>query len=187
MAELLIEYGADVNQPGYEGAYPLHSCGGAEQESAETCQLLINNGAVVNVYEATAYQTPVMWAARAGYPAVLSLLITYGADILVRDSYGRQAAHYGAAADSEDVYMYLRDAGADFDTLDHEQNTPLHAAAQYGAVAYARLLLGAGAEASPQNHRADQPSHIAARANNVPLLKVAIDPGPNLGPLFGPF
>ena len=116
--DLLVEYGADVNQPGYEGAYPLHSCAGAEQPSAEVCQLLINNGAVVNVYEATAYQvrpfappghascvlfathfqarqppfppapptqqTPAMWAARSGYAAVLSLLITYGADILVR-------------------------------------------------------------------------------------------------------
>ena len=168
----MVEYGADVNLPGYQGQYPLHSCAGGEKQSTDLCQLLINNGAVVNVYEALAYQTPVMWAARQGYDGILKMLITYGADIQIRDAYGQLAIHHGACSDSEDVFITLRDVDSDFEAVDNEGNVPLHLAAEHNAVNFARLLLGSGVEASPQNKRADQPSHIAARGNFVPLLKV---------------
>ena len=127
---------------------------------------------MVNVYEALAYQTPAMWAARQGYDGILKLLITYGADIQIRDAYGQLAIHHGACSDSEDVFITLRDVDADFEAVDNEGNVPLHLAAESNAVNFARLLLGSGVEASPQNKRADQPSHIAARGNFVPLLKV---------------
>ena len=172
LAELLVEYGADVNLPGYQGQYPLHSCAGGEKQSTDLCQLLINNGAVVNVYEALAYQTPVMWAARQGYDGILKMLITYGADVQIRDAYGRLAIHHGACSDSEDVFITLRDVDSDFEAVDNEGNRPLHLAAESNCVHFAKLLLGSGVESSPQNNKADQPSHIAARGNFIPLLKV---------------
>ena len=170
MVRDLIDNEADVNQPGYNGTFPLHDV--VYSGSAEISQLLLSHGAYINVYEPYNYQTPLMWACSAGKSAIARQYILADAEVNCKDTKGQSAAHHGVASNNPDIYNALREADADFDSQDLQGNSPLHLAAESGASDFAIAMLHGGAFPSWQNERGDQPAHIAARYNQLDMLKV---------------
>lgn len=171
----LIENEADVNMPGFNGTFPLHDCvHGAttsKDGSIEIAQMLLSQGAYVNVYDPYNYQTPLMWAAAAGTAEIVRKYLLYGAEVNAKDINGQTAVHHGVSSNSADIYNALREAEADFEGLDNNQNCPLHLAAESGAAEFAIHMLHGGTFASTQNQNGDQPAHIAARFNQLELLQ----------------
>ena len=53
----------------------------ARTSNVEAAQLLIRRGAKVNAREEWRQQTPLMWAAAEGQPAMLKLLLQKGAEV----------------------------------------------------------------------------------------------------------
>lgn len=74
---LLLEKGADVNDPGYQGQTPLKYA--AEKGHLEIVNLLLSRGANVNTRDVW-LETPLTAAARAGHLAVVEALLAKGAD-----------------------------------------------------------------------------------------------------------
>ncbi len=79
MVCLLLERGADPNQPTYFGNPLSHAC---MSDSFEAAQLLIARGANVNARDALANFTPLHWAAgtESPRPQLVKLLLASGAD-----------------------------------------------------------------------------------------------------------
>jgi ankyrin repeat protein len=77
-AQLLIEHGADINQPGKYGDAALHFF--AARDDTSMAEFLISRGADVNVRGARG-ETPLHRAAREGCLTAARLLVTKGADI----------------------------------------------------------------------------------------------------------
>lgn len=169
MVKDLIECEADVNMAGYNGTFPLHDC--VYSGSKEIAEMLLAQGAYINVFEPYSYQTPLMYACSAGKGDIARLYLIHNAEVNAKDVKGQTAVHHGVASNSADVYNALREADADFEAQDLEGNCPMHLAAEAGAEEFAISMLHGGAYPSWQNSRGDQPAHIAARYNQLQLLK----------------
>ena len=183
IASLLISRGADVNTRDYQGMTPLDSA--AYGGSCEAIELLLGHDArsggsavahAVTVFGHTKVveylldrgfpltawhgESPLHWAASSGFAGIADLLICRGADVNVRDPYGRTPLHAAAGCRDEDVGQVLertcpRDTydvvtlliakGADVNARDKRGETPIAVAIGNGRVS-AVLALDAHVE-----------------------------------------
>ena len=81
IVQLLISYGADVNDHDEQGFTPLHEC--ANNGDPEMTQFLLDNGARLDVRDDRG-MTPLQLAAANGNAKVVELLLERGADINAR-------------------------------------------------------------------------------------------------------
>jgi len=72
--------GTDVNEKANDGVTPLHFA-----TTKEIAELLIDNGADVNVKHGLSGETPLHYAAYKGHKEIVELLIAKGADLNARD------------------------------------------------------------------------------------------------------
>ena len=104
IAELLLEYGASVDEPSHNPmeVMPLHSA--VASQSLEIVRLLLEHGAPVNARQSEDF-TPLHAAAQNGDLEIMHLLLAYGADPDARDVEGKtplwfaEAEGHQAAAD----------------------------------------------------------------------------------------
>jgi ankyrin repeat protein len=92
------------------------------------------------------------------------------------DVEGRSRLHYVAIADDVDQARALIARGADPSLGDRKGFTPLHLAAQEGALRVAELLLDAGADVDPANSSGNTPLFVAVfnargRGDLIALLR----------------
>ncbi len=111
-----------------------------------------------------------------GEPAgtdVARVLLEHGANPEFTDASGRALPLHCAArwGDRESVRMLL-DRGAAVDARDGDGNTPLHSAADAGAV---EELLAAGADVNAQDKDGAVPLQIAIGVGNVAVVKTLLD------------
>eukprot|EP00605_Chrysophyceae_sp_TOSAG23-4_P002242 GSChrysophyteH1.ASY1.ANO1.2486.1 assembled CDS len=170
VTRLLVEYGADVNAPGYCGTFPLHDC--IQTGDIDYPNLLLSHGAHINVREPFHEQTPLMWACTAGLPEFASLYVMQGADIMAQDDNGWTAAHHAAHNGNWELYDPLRFGDMDFDYPDFHGKSSLHIAAEFGRTEFAKHLLLGCCNVHMQDSDGNQPSHIAARDNKLETLKM---------------
>ncbi len=104
----------------------------ARTSNVEAAQLLLRSGANVNACEHWRGQTPLMWAAAEGQPAMVRLLLK----------------HHAAVDERSDVNEWPRQVTAEPRMQSRPSGgfTPLLYAARRGCLECARLLLGAGAD-----------------------------------------
>lgn len=137
MAELLIKYGAPVNEINNSYTTSLHTA--AEYNSKDVAELLIKNGADVNA-QGDISQTPLHTAAYHNSKEVAELLIKNGANLNAGDyfcgchSSGNSPLHYAVWGNSIDVAELLIDSGADINNRNYgedQDDTPLYTAVKY--------------------------------------------------------
>ena len=170
ITKVLVEYGADVNAPGYCGTYPLHDC--IQTGDIDFPNLLLSHGAHINVREPFHEQTPLMWACTAGLPDFVHLYIMQGANIMEQDDNGWAAGHHAAYNGNWEMYDPLHFGDYDFDFPDFQGRSPLHVAAEYGRTDFAKSLLLGCCNVHMQDSEGNQPSHIAARDNKMETLRM---------------
>jgi cytohesin len=91
--------------------------------------------------------SPLHYAAAYGHTATLSVLITGGAQVDIKDGLKRTPLHQAAANGHIEAVRALLAAGADVSWADESWGwLPLHDAAHNGHVEVVRLLLDAGAD-----------------------------------------
>ena len=95
IARSLIEHGASVDGMVNGRKTPLNLA--AEEGEAQVIELLISFGANVNARSALFLLTPCMSAALAGCLASVQALAKGGADLTLKDAFGRTAVHYVAS------------------------------------------------------------------------------------------
>jgi len=166
VAELLMEWGANVEATDSGGRTPLHwAVWNAEPASVEQ---LLEWGANL---EARAYSpdrgaynwTPLHFAAaRNPYAAMAEVLLEWGADIAAYDNHGATALHRAVGINpNTDIANFLLEQGANIEASDSYSSTPLHYASWSLKPAMASLLLNRGANIEAQGGESRTPLHWA--------------------------
>ena len=97
LMEILLDYGAEINEQDVNGRTALHyACDAPSEFRGQALKLLLSKGANVNLGAGERVGTPLTYAARIwlGSQKLLSLaeiLTRHGADVNLSDSYGRTA------------------------------------------------------------------------------------------------
>jgi hypothetical protein len=111
----------------------------AIQKDADVLQVLLNNGARVNVTD-PAGTTPLDWAARYGRARAVKLLLDRGADTRIADNEGNTALHFAARQENPEPVRMLLAAGADPSAPNKSGQTALDVARDLGHKAVEEAL-----------------------------------------------
>ena len=133
----------EVNARDQHGCMPLHLA-----KRAEIAHMLMGHGADLTAVDICG-RTPMMHAAMRGDFELVNTYLHAEAKVDVRDKHGDTALHLAATHDHALVIAALHDAGADLNSRDELEWTPLLTAAWRGNRAATRMLLARGADVLP--------------------------------------
>lgn len=171
VAKLLIARGADVEGG---GSSPLSSAG-ANGDFAEMAQLLVENGAKVNVPSPTGWY-PLQTAAGRGNIKVTNYLLAQGADPDAADRAGSTALYSAAGSDyGLSTAEALLRHGANPNAKNMHGGTALHQAASQGAVKVMELLLANRAEVNAATNDGYTPLHGAVSYGKIGARRSAVE------------
>ncbi|XP_071961299.1 ankyrin repeat domain-containing protein 16-like [Antedon mediterranea] len=158
------------------GRTPLHTA--ALHGRHDACQILLNHCSV-DVQDSCG-STPLMDAARAGFPEIVDDLINiHQADARKCDILGRQAIHLASLAGSVNVIQYLvTKQGIDVN-IPSQPNalTPLHFAAKEGKADAMTYLIQEGANVNVQDTNCRTALHMAAGSQDVQSIRYLLENG----------
>lgn len=106
----------------------------------------------------------------------VKLLCEKGADVNLRDLYGRTPLHHAVANTSSELHhdcvSYLLERGADVNAQDKVHGrAPLHIACAAGCLACVQLLLKHGAQTNIKNNEGDLPLHVTAKYGHFDCMQ----------------
>lgn len=177
IVQLLISKGARLDVMDSEMETPLHVAVDFNHGSLKMVEMLIENGADVNI--AGKYGIRPLHLAPTKQMA--KLLLAKGAPIDAKDNYGCTPLHGSARCSEMEMVQFFLAAGSKVDTLDGFEKTPLHYAAgswnkehQTETVAF---LLAEGAKLNPVDHIGKTPLHEAAAGGTKETVELLIAKG----------
>ena len=145
------------------GTVPLHWA--AQNHDAHAVEILISQGARLDARDYSK-DTPLHKAGRSGPPETIYTLVRHGAGVEDQSNLGRPL-HYAAGFNGYDTVSALINSGANVNSRDVNDETPLHWAARWqddGAVA--QLLISAGALLTNQSFTGHRPYDIAIQSGS---------------------
>jgi hypothetical protein len=157
--KLLIEYGEDLNYPGFPAIVMAVHYGKYDE-----IQYILDRGADINAVTHTGKSA--LWsAAYDNNKELVQFLLSKGIDMKAHGGGALQTASFNGHLE---IVRILIDAGADinYQIIDGNPDssyTPLHFAA-YGQLSVVQFLLESGADTRIKNHYGERPIHVA-RAN----------------------
>lgn len=196
IARRLIAEGADVNATNKDGLALLHDLTIGEvvedirpihytqpEEYREIVELLLVNGADVNIRGGYREWTALQGAARNGDGAMVNLLIAHGADVNARDRYGRTPI-FCAIADHHDIAVLLMQKGASATIKAKDGSTSLHVLLSQYRVSLrktdtdlAELLISKGADINARDKTGRTPLHCAAESGYQDIVRMLLNQG----------
>ncbi|KAG0489151.1 hypothetical protein HPP92_007962 [Vanilla planifolia] len=163
----LMRAGADPKKTDYDGRSPLHIA--ASRGYEDVVLFLIQEGVDINVPDKHG-NTPLLEAIKGKHDRVVSLLFDKGAELGLNDA-GSQLCAAVSRGDAGFLKRVLA-CGADPNSKDYDQRTPLHVAASEGLYLIAEVLLEAGASVFSLDRWGTTPLDEARRRGNPSLLKL---------------
>ena len=185
VASLLLERGADPNSRDVIFRVPLHrvSQGGLVimmESSLRIAQLLVDNGADVNVAGDFDDDTPLHTAALSGYRNIAELLVESGANLDAQNRDQRTPLHLACYNEELDVPHFLIHRGSDVNARDTSDWTPLHNASHFGYSDLAQLLIDHGADVNEHGPDRWTPMHLASGSGHLDIIKLLVEKGAHL-------
>ncbi len=199
VAELLIEYGADVNTQTQNQVTPLELA--SAHGELEIVHLLLTSGASANSQDAEEF-TPLHRAAQGGYLDIVTLLLKSGADVNIQNSNNktpldlalnngrldaaRCLAEWMGNANFLDLLNLSPDSLPDVErpTFGHgrssnipERRSSLHAASEAGDLEIVRSLLEVGSRVNERDTYHWTPLMYASAKEMVEVAKLLIEYG----------
>jgi ankyrin repeat protein len=162
-----------LNQKGHLDDWPLSTA--ARNGNLEIVKLLVEHGATVDIGKEAGERTPLMAASSQGHTAVVTYLLSQGADVNVK---GKgltpllEACRYvllpfGPAGDKKKTIYILLDNGADVNVQDESWlktgGTPLMYAVMQGDAALVQALLFKGARLDLKNKDSETALSLAKK------------------------
>ncbi len=161
-----------------EGDTALHlaaGCRRGEGAGLPIVRLLLESGAALDVRN-TSRQTPLLYAAYAGFEQIVELLASKGAVVQYQDTYGRSPVHYAAREGHPAVVEFLIKHGANLSLRDSQNRTPLDYAVLRNKTAVMETLLRLG-HYDIKGPEGSTLLHIAASQGNAGLVKSLLEQG----------
>lgn len=176
MIEYLLAEGAPVDQRTIKAHTPLHAA--ALTGHTMAAELLLAKGADSNALDRTG-AAPVHWAAQQGHANLVNLLLSQGAsaDSIGSDQKGPLPPLHRAAISGHLAVVDLLLGASQFstaNTVDSNQWTALHYAAQKAQESVAQLLLERGAQPDARADRGRCPLHVAARNGHEDVARLLL-------------
>ncbi|XP_045200251.2 ankyrin repeat and SOCS box protein 13-like [Mercenaria mercenaria] len=189
--ELLLRYGAEVNNVDEKGITPLNSVCGDKEVSAsdlvEIVRLLLEAGADPNCKDFMEGRTALQRAMITGNVEVVQMLIAAGARVNTIDSCGRCPVtnilwYHRKRGDSSDVdddvmiiIIMLIQAGANLNISKYEHSNALCMATMYQCTNLVHYLLYNGADQNVDFYCGVTPLQIATRKRDLKTIKVLLN------------
>jgi ankyrin repeat protein len=145
LVEALVDSGANVNKPNFEGETPLFAA--VKLGCAEKVAFLLENGADPNVKDING-ATCLHHAATLGLDNIVALLLRNGAFLNQQDEWDECALHWAVREGGESamrIVKLLSAHGAVLDIYNEDGETPLDLAMDIGDERMVQLLLSLGA------------------------------------------
>ena len=145
--KLLLKIGLDVNQQDWLRKTPLHlACSYGLHKIVE---ILLENGASVNVIEGGHGRTPLLEACWKDHfdvwndtnSSIVKMLLENGASVDTKDRYGETALHFACNTGNLEFVQMLLDFKADVNATAQFGKTPLHNACLSGTLQVIQALL----------------------------------------------
>jgi ankyrin repeat protein len=179
----LLSLGANV-EVGPENT-PL--CLAVERNDISMVRALIKGGANVNVMRETDLATPINIAAVNNNHEMIAPLVEAGADINMKLC-GMSPVWVASNHGSSETLSALIDAGADFNAaLERGEDgdlPPILLASFHGHEDCVQVLIEAGVDIDYTNSCGQSPIYMALSQCHVPVVKLLVSMGCNLGPLL---
>ncbi|MBD0391719.1 ankyrin repeat domain-containing protein [Wolbachia endosymbiont of Pentalonia nigronervosa] len=137
--------------------------------------LLAVEGINVNAVDYRYGATPLHFAARSGYVAVVEALLAGDAKVNARDGkYGITPLHGAVGRGHIEIVEILLVEGADVNAVNKNNETPLHIAVDNGHTGIIELLLANDAEVNARDILGRTPLHLAARSGHTKVIEVLL-------------
>ena len=161
-----------------EGDTALHlaaGCRRGEEIALPIVRLLLQSGAALDARN-TSRQTPLLYAAYAGFARIVELLASQGAVVQYQDTNGRSPVHYAAREGHPAVVEFLIEKGADLSLRDSQNRTPLDYAVLRNKPAVVETLLKLG-RCDIKGPEGSTLLHAAASQGNADLVRSLLERG----------
>jgi ankyrin repeat domain-containing protein 50 len=130
-------------------------------------------------------ETPLHWAASAGYLACVQLLISKGCNVSAKTASGETPLHIAAFRGNTAVAELLVDNGSNINSLSNSGQSPLYTASFSGAEATVRLLLNKGANVDARGSYGATPLIGAAIRGHTPIAGILLEHGADIDASHG--
>mmetsp|Transcript_3302 Transcript_3302/g.7729 ORF Transcript_3302/g.7729 Transcript_3302/m.7729 type:complete len:621 (-) Transcript_3302:230-2092(-) len=161
VAKILLESKASVDSQGGEGVSGTPLYFAAKKDNDEMSELLIKNGADVNIASAENGQTPLHIACSDGSSKVAKILIVCGSDMERKTLNDETALHLATAYNHPDIATMLYEAKADLTATNHIGN-PLHYAISEKHEDLTRMMIKWKVDIEAKDRDGDAPLALAA-------------------------
>ena len=174
-AKRLLDAGADCNATDYAGRTPLHAAIAADARGV--FEILIRNRATDLNAKSDDHTTPLILAARLASEGMMEQLILEltrqnQPALDEQDLCGKTALHWAASVDNVIGVKCLISNGANKDSQDSKEETPLFLACREGAYGAAKFLLEAGANRDITDHMDRLPRDVASEKLHQDIVKL---------------
>ncbi|KAE8441895.1 hypothetical protein EG329_004201 [Mollisiaceae sp. DMI_Dod_QoI] len=150
---------------------------------SETTAVMIKSGVSVDAEKTIAttfWETPLRTAAKNGYAAVVSTLLSNGAKIGYRDGLGWTPLHNASANGHVEIVQELVEWGAIVNDADSHGYTSVHLAAIYGHQDIVEVLVSFGADVEMQNENGKTASELASQYGHQSIVDFLVSHVANL-------
>lgn len=134
----ILAIGVDVNCMNEDGEFPLKTA--CWLGNREIVELLIENGADVNLADESEFDTSLMMASRHGHAEIVRLLLKNAVDVNAQDDYDNTSLTRAAEWGHLEVVRLLLENGANSSLRDEFDKTPLELAKENGHFEVAELI-----------------------------------------------
>ncbi|KAJ6437271.1 ankyrin repeat protein [Purpureocillium lavendulum] len=177
MMMLLLQHGADPNESGSEGAFPLQRA--AEDGNMTAVRILLDHGAVVDA-QCSRGRTALHEAVYIESVDTVKLLLEAGANTLGETMYGDQALHMISPSAPKEIVDMLLDHGADVTAKNGRGQSPVAVAVKSSRWQVAKALVERGADVN-DNTGGSPLLLLAAEKGDDSMVAFLHERGANIG------